>query len=260
MFWNIIWYFLLYPFKKKHFIHPLCRISADRLYAEIQNKNVECFYFTEGMAYIQTGDIQAGKLKKGMFFGLIKYFWITAYQINGFHQRNQGKELWSHVMNGQNDSIYTVMKDTSKNKSNSWTSCDNSTQQRKSINAEKVAQCAFMVGNVNEELTFLRAVTFNDEMKILCEKTVRGGQLSAMDCCSVATLSVRVPESASVSFYIIAYYNEGIKFEGDLKNAKSAEFIRKETIPDCFSENNVAYEGIELKHSKEAFYDHDIHA
>ncbi len=228
MFWNIIWHFLLYPCQKKYFTHPLCRISADRLYTEIQNNNVECFYCTEAMAYIQTGDVRAGKLKKGMFFGLIKYFWITAYQINAFHQNNQDKEIWPHVINN--------------------------------TNAEKVAQCAFMVGNINEELTFLRAVAFDDDIKILCEKTVKGGQLSPMDCCSVATLSVRVPKNASVSFFIIAYYNKGIKFEGGIKNAKSAEFIRRESIPIFFAENNTAYRDIELKHSKEAFYDHDIHA
>lgn len=110
MIWGFIKYFLVYPLEKIWFKHPLCKITAEKLYAEYEKGNVELIYFSEGAAYIRTGDVQTGKLKKGMCLGLIKYFWLTVYEINEFEETYPGKELWSKVNGSYGPSLYSIIR------------------------------------------------------------------------------------------------------------------------------------------------------
>lgn len=121
MLWNYLGYFLQYPIKKLFFKHPLCNITPEKLHEEYEKNNVELMYFSEGAAYIQTGDMQTGKLKKGICLGLIKYFWLTAYEINSFEETYPNKKVWEKIDRGYGPSLYTIMRG---NRKSNLVSCD----------------------------------------------------------------------------------------------------------------------------------------
>lgn len=121
---------------------------------------------------------------------------------------------------------------------------------------EKVAQVAFVVSDPAHKLVLIKAVRFNNDIKILAKSIWRGAGGFVQDCASVVVLAATVPIECEVSFYIIAGYSK--PFDGQLHEAVHAEFIDEEAIPDCFSKDHIAYKVVELPHNNDAFHDHGI--